>query len=311
MQQVPTGQLFAGTRRPIAEALALIEPHAADIASAWRNRMALVRVESRKLLALSRLTPEAHRALLEAGCFEEYRRAIERQAELLARQGVPIEHALAALAFFYETCLAFLASDKAEPAGSSAESAYPPRRVLMALTRLVSASELIVVAAYGRMNRESTGDLREKLRETEQRLRNFSVHLMNISEQDRSRLSRDLHDEVGHNLLVLKLYMEMIALDLKEGKVSHGVQKLEEAVDLVGQAVEGVRRLAFNLGPAILDEMGFVPSIRRYSRQFSQRRDQGEGGIAARAGRIAVELRGGFLSGLSGRPLQRGRPRSR
>lgn len=263
MQQGPTGQLFSGIKRPVAEALGLLQPHYAEISSAWRNRMALLRIESRKIQALSRLTLEAHHALLGAGRFDDYRQALERQAGSLARQGVPVEHALGALAFFFETCLSFLACEK--------EQGSLPRGLLLGMTRLISASELIVVAAYGRLHCQTHGQLRDRLRDTEQRLRNFSVHLMNISEQDRTRLSRDLHDEVGHNLLVLKLYMEMIALDLKEGKTAQGVQKLEEAVELTGQAIEGVRRLAFNLGPAILDEMGFAPSIRRYSRQFTQR----------------------------------------
>ncbi len=249
-------------KRPLAEAWEVLEPHLEQMAAAWRNRMASMVAEGRRLQTLARLTPAAHREALRDGDFRAYQQALEQHAESLARQSVPAEHAIAALALYGETCMAFLE----QVAGREKRHSLG-----LALLRLVASSQVIVAGVYSRWARESRDELHERLRRSEQRLRNFSMHLINISEQDRSRLSRDLHDEVGHNLLVLKLYMEMISLDLKEGKTQQGVQKLDEAVELTGQAIEGVRRLAFNLGPAILDEMGFVPSVRRYSRQFTAR----------------------------------------
>jgi signal transduction histidine kinase len=84
-------------------------------------------------------------------------------------------------------------------------------------------------------------------------------------------LSRDLHDEIGHNLLVLKLYLEMISRDLVRPEGGNVALKLEEASTLVGQSIASVRRLILDLGPAILDEVGFMAAIKLYAKQFSGR----------------------------------------
>src|SRR5262249_5530294 len=44
-----------------------------------------------------------------------------------------------------------------------------------------------------------------------------------------------------------------------------------EALSLVARAIESVRRLTLDLGPAILEQIGFLPAVRHYARQFSER----------------------------------------
>lgn len=246
--------------RPLVRILEVLAPHSKQIGAAWRRQLSRLGLPAAEIESLAGLYPVMLGGCLRNGNFEGYRQALENLGHLLADRGIPEEHAIAALALFEEACLTHLARN-----GSQAG------KLASALTRLTSTAQLFVISGYEDQRAAGWRTLEQRLRSAEQRLRNFSIHLMNISEQDRSRLSRDLHDEVGHNLLVLKLYMEMITLDLKEGKSGQVVQKLDEAVELVGQAIEGVRRLAFNLGPAILDEMGFVPSLKRYARQFTAR----------------------------------------
>jgi signal transduction histidine kinase len=93
----------------------------------------------------------------------------------------------------------------------------------------------------------------------------------NVYEQERRRLSHDLHDDIGHQLLLLKLYLELIAADAKQGEIPQVSRRLDEALALVSSAIESVRRLILDLGPAIFDELGFLPAIRFYARQFSSR----------------------------------------
>src|SRR5262249_45371016 len=88
-------------------------------------------------------------------------------------------------------------------------------------------------------------------------------------ERERQRLSRDLHDEIGHDLVVLKLYLEMIARDLQSGAAEALHAKLEEALALIAQSLQSVRRLILDLGPAVLDQVGFLPAVRLYAGQFS------------------------------------------
>jgi len=237
----------------------LLAPRWRQIDQEWRRKAGRVS-SAAHLDALAALNLGGYSDRLIAGDLDAFRETLARCGQALAGRGVGFDEVVASLALYLEGCLGALPQDS-----------ISPRRMASALLRLTAAVTIFAGAGYDEHREEDRRDLEEKVRATEQRLRNFSVHLINISEQDRSRLSRDLHDEIGHNLLVLKLYMEMIALDLKEGNTVQGAQKLDEAVELVGQAIEGVRRLAFNLGPAILDEMGFTPSFKRYARQFTAR----------------------------------------
>jgi two-component system NarL family sensor kinase len=83
--------------------------------------------------------------------------------------------------------------------------------------------------------------------------------------------SKDLHDEIGHDLLVLKLYTQIIEMDLRKGNLAQVRRKLKESVSLIDRALQGVRHLVFDLGPAVWNEQGFLAAVRVYSRQFAAR----------------------------------------
>jgi two-component system sensor histidine kinase UhpB len=92
-----------------------------------------------------------------------------------------------------------------------------------------------------------------------------------IGQLERRRLAQDLHDEIGHNLTVLKLYLELMARDYKKGRTKDVIEKLEEATELVSHSITAVRRLVLDLGPAVLDQMGLLASFRVYAAQFTAR----------------------------------------
>jgi signal transduction histidine kinase len=170
---------------------------------------------------------------------------MEAQGELLDQRSIPMDEAISALSLYFEACLPFLTQSR-------------KHLPVAALIRFVSISQYLVVVGFLNHRQTKWNELEQRLLDAEQRLRRFSVHLVNVYEQTGRRIARDLHDEIGHNLLVLKLYLELMNVDLKEGHPDHLSTKLEEAVTLISHAIEGVRRLAFNLGPALLEEAGFV-----------------------------------------------------
>jgi two-component system NarL family sensor kinase len=69
----------------------------------------------------------------------------------------------------------------------------------------------------------------------------------------------------------LKLYTDVIAIDLKKGEVSGLQRKLKESITIIRHALKSVRHLTFDLGPAVWNEQGFVPAVRLYARQFAKR----------------------------------------
>jgi signal transduction histidine kinase len=90
-----------------------------------------------------------------------------------------------------------------------------------------------------------------------------------LHEQERRRLSRDLHDQIGHDLVLIKLYLEMIAME--HNRPEDVQPRIVEAITLISQAIDAVRRLVFDLGPAIFEDQGFIPAIRTYAKHFSAR----------------------------------------
>jgi signal transduction histidine kinase len=77
--------------------------------------------------------------------------------------------------------------------------------------------------------------------------------------------------------------MEQMASDVGRGRAAEAAERLREMGALVGDAIDSVRRVILDLGPAILDEQGLEQAVRLYARQF-----------AARTG-IQVEVRGSAL----------------
>jgi PAS domain S-box-containing protein len=109
----------------------------------------------------------------------------------------------------------------------------------------------------------------EALRESESRLRFLSTRLLTIQEEERRRLSAELHDELGQALVLFKIQLRSIQGELKTDQA-----KLKgECDDLIGdinELSENVRRLSRDLSPAILEDLGFLAAIRRLADGFAK-----------------------------------------
>lgn len=164
------------------------------------------------------------------------------------------------MGLYVESCLPYLISDRSDHVDWTG-----------AFTHWASVYQFSLLSGYAQHQAAGRQLLEERYSQADQRLRNFSVQLGEAYEKERRRLAQDLHDEIGHDLVVLKLYTEVIALDLKKGDVGQVRRKLKESVILVKHALQGVRHLTYNLGPAVWNEQGFVPAVRLYVRQFARR----------------------------------------
>jgi len=101
----------------------------------------------------------------------------------------------------------------------------------------------------------------EALRESEARLRILSSRLINAQEEERKRISRELHDELGQDLMVLKLRMRSLQEDM-ERQDPDRFETLDQILRYINGIAENVRRLSRNLSPAILEDLGLVAAIR-------------------------------------------------
>lgn len=238
-RKFPPDQLFSGLQEPLRGLLERLSPRFADIQSEWRVSLARFVRRRDEYEAVTGLALDRYQPHLAGGDFEAFTRELEQQGHALASLGVAEEHAFLALALYQEHCLVALGRQTlGEP------------ELAMALARLVSVAQLFLHSGYANAR---------------------AVSWSALDEQDRQRLARDLHDEIGHNLVVLKLYMQEVAQAFKKGRSELAGSKLDETMALVSDVIESVRRVILDLGPAILEEMGLQHAIRLYAQQFSGR----------------------------------------
>jgi len=100
---------------------------------------------------------------------------------------------------------------------------------------------------------------RRALEASEIRLRSLSRRLLEVQEDERARLARDLHDDVGQALTALKIQLESLARGA--GPLA---ARVLECVETTRHTLERVRQLSLSLRPLQLDDLGLVAALRSY-----------------------------------------------
>lgn len=101
----------------------------------------------------------------------------------------------------------------------------------------------------------------------------LSRHLVRAQEEERKRISRELHDSTGQGLMVLRLYLGMLASD---NASSESRLQAQEALRMLDHTIEDLRRIIGRLSPRVLEELGLLAAIRKEVREIVR-----NGGIKA------------------------------
>ena len=99
-------------------------------------------------------------------------------------------------------------------------------------------------------------------------LHRLAGRLLTIQEDERRRIALDLHDGLGQSLSLIKLVLENAIDDLAAGALDQARGALDQLVPRVGDALGEVRRVATALRPSILDDLGLLPALSWYFRDF-------------------------------------------
>ncbi len=114
----------------------------------------------------------------------------------------------------------------------------------------------------------------EALRASRERLRQFSSELERAREEESARISREIHDELGQQLTGLKLDLSWLAGRLEASGQAGDAALLEKAramSTLVDTTVEQVRRIASELRPGVLDDLGLSAALEWQAAEFESR----------------------------------------
>jgi PAS domain S-box-containing protein len=110
-----------------------------------------------------------------------------------------------------------------------------------------------------------------KLLESQKNLEKLNQHLVEVREEERADISREIHDQLGQSLTALKLDLNM----LKENKGSDPciAEKLNAMLNIVSGIIKDVQRISADLRPSILDDLGLKATFEWYCDEFKKKSD--------------------------------------
>ena len=108
----------------------------------------------------------------------------------------------------------------------------------------------------------------EALRESRNEHRLLSAQLLTYQEKERQRIASELHDGLGQTLSEVKFCVEDGLRRMAEGCPDDATRLLQQVVGKVQGAVEEVRRISMDLRPSTLDDLGIVPTLAWFFREF-------------------------------------------
>jgi len=111
----------------------------------------------------------------------------------------------------------------------------------------------------------------ERITKSRERLRNLSGRLQSLLEEERTRISREIHDELGQALTALKLDLSSIRRSLVSDGLSEQSAKIYEIEQAVNRIIRTMRRISTELRPGILDELGVAVAIEWMAKDFQNR----------------------------------------
>ena len=115
----------------------------------------------------------------------------------------------------------------------------------------------------------------EKLKASKEQLRALSARLQSAREQEGTRIAREIHDELGSALTSLKWDLEemekIVSTSSDQSELAALRGKLHSPMKLADTAISAIRRIASELRPGILDDLGLLAAIEWQAQQFQAR----------------------------------------
>ncbi len=111
----------------------------------------------------------------------------------------------------------------------------------------------------------------DEVRESREQLRALSTHLQSVIEQERTRISREIHDELGRELTSLKFDISWLRDRAASANNEADREKLTTVLRDIDSAIGSVRRIATELRPPVLDALGLTAAIEWQAKDFENR----------------------------------------
>ena len=103
---------------------------------------------------------------------------------------------------------------------------------------------------------------------SEQQLKLLSSQLLTAHEQERKRVAQDIHDSLGSLLTAIKFGVERVMLQLRKVGLQTEDDTMKSIISMIQEATAEVRRIEKTLRPPLLDNLGILPTINWFCREF-------------------------------------------
>lgn len=107
------------------------------------------------------------------------------------------------------------------------------------------------------------------LRASERKLHHLAAQILQVQEQERGRISRELHDDLGQSLLVVKLLMSKAYRTLSKEEDNAVIQDLQTALEHLDTLINKARRISHYLSPSILEDLGLEVALNSLFKDFA------------------------------------------
>ncbi|MEX3633494.1 PAS domain-containing protein [Paraburkholderia sp. BR14320] len=111
----------------------------------------------------------------------------------------------------------------------------------------------------------------DALRASREELQRLSAGIQQAREDEKARIARELHDDFGQQLVALKIACARLDASITRSDSPAGAADLANVYRLIDQLVVSVRRIATDLRPAMLDDLGLIPALEWLVNRFSER----------------------------------------
>jgi PAS domain S-box-containing protein len=108
----------------------------------------------------------------------------------------------------------------------------------------------------------------QSLKDSEQKLRELSLHLLRSQDEERRRIGRELHDTLGQYLGVMKMKLDAMS---RLSNPELAIQDAAECAELADHCIKEVRTISYLLYPPMLEEMGLKSAVSWYLDGFTKR----------------------------------------
>jgi len=146
----------------------------------------------------------------------------------------------------------------------SQKGAPVPVQLSLNPLRLKTRAVCLIVSDLSEVKRAE-----QELRASSEQLRNLAARLLSVREEERTRIAREVHDELGQSLTAVKMDLSWLAGRLSPGN-GHLLGRIRSTLQLADSTIQSVRRISTELRPGVLD-LGLAAALEWQAREFQAR----------------------------------------